>query len=105
MLFFSCALEDLQKKIPTFHPKKNVVKIDKRYRLEISIDAPTALELYYGILQIQNMIKNTMQKNVRISVNDTIIDYTLDRYGDHNYRVEEINGKLCYIFKSKMNEK
>lgn len=70
----------------------------------MSIDSPTAMELVYALSRVQDMI-NRMENTGRIRVNDTMIDYTLDRYGDHDYRIEEINGKMCYILKSKMNEK
>jgi len=94
--------EDQQKKIPIFHRKKNDVKVEKRYRLELSIDSPTAMEMIYALSRVQDYL-NKMQNNGRIRVNDTLIDYTLDRYGDHDFRIEEINGKMCYVLQSKMN--
>ena len=73
----------------------------KRYRLDITIDAPTTKELIYALSRINDRVLNNSGTG-RFKVNDTTIEMDLSTYGELNYRIDNINGKMCLIFKSKM---
>jgi len=73
----------------------------KRYRLDITIDAPTTKELIYALSRISNRVVNNSGTG-RFKVNDTTIEMDLTTYGEIDYRIDSINGKMCLIFKSKM---
>lgn len=73
----------------------------KRYRLDITIDAPTTKELIYALSRINDRVVNNSGTG-RFKVNDTTIEMDLSAYGEIDYRIDNINGKMCLIFKSKM---
>ena len=73
----------------------------KRYRLDITIDAPTTKELIYALSRINDRVVNNSGTG-RFKVNDTTIEMDLSTYGEIDYRIDNINGKMCLIFKSKM---
>ena len=73
----------------------------KRYRLDITIDAPTTKELIYALSRINDRVVNNSGTG-RFKVNDTTIEMDLSTYGEIDYRIDNINGKMCLIFKSKI---
>jgi hypothetical protein len=73
----------------------------KRYRLELTIDAPTTKELIYALTRINDRVVNNSGTG-RFKVNDTTIEMDLSTYGEIDYRIDTINEKMCLIFKSKM---
>ena len=76
----------------------------KRRRLEITIDAMTVSELLYALESIKGHVSNSGDGFKRYSINDAHIELSLDTYGEIDYKIELINGKLCYVLKSKINE-
>lgn len=75
----------------------------KRRRIEISIDAMTITEIEHALNSIKNRIGKGDQHQ-RYTINETVIEFMLDSYGEIEYRIELINGKLCQVYKSKMND-
>jgi hypothetical protein len=64
----------------------------------------TVSELIYALESLKGHINHSGDGFKRFSINDAHIEYNLDTYGEIDYRIELINGKLCYILKSKLNE-
>jgi hypothetical protein len=53
-----------------------------------------------------NSIKNRIcrgDQHQRYTINETLIEFNLDSYGEIEYKIQLINGKLCQVYKSKMN--
>jgi len=78
----------------------------KRISFELSIDAESTSELIYALESIKNKLANGSVKTPcgRYKLNGALIDFKFDFYGELDYRIENINGTLCQIYKSKMNE-
>lgn len=74
---------------------------DKRYRLELTLDSPDIKEMIYTLSQLADSIARYGEQ-ARFRVNSTQVELSFTKYNEVEYRVEEINGKLCYVFKSKM---
>jgi hypothetical protein len=62
-------------------------------------------ELIYALARITEKASDHINGSGRQKINNTLIEYRFGYYGDVDYRVESINGKMCYIFKSKINGK
>jgi hypothetical protein len=69
--------------------------------MEISVDAPTTKELVYALSRITDWVAGNHGSG-RFKVNDTTVEIETSTYGEMDYRIENINGKTCLIFKSKM---
>jgi hypothetical protein len=74
----------------------------ERRRLELSIDGETTAEIVQGLQSVINRVKNSGNGAHRYTINGTIIQFDFDSYGEREYRIEEINGKVCFIYKSKL---
>jgi hypothetical protein len=74
----------------------------ERRRLEVSIDGETTAEIVQALQSVINRVKNSGDGPQRYTINGTVIEMSLDSYGEREYRIEEINGKVCFIYKSKL---
>lgn len=74
----------------------------ERRRLEVNIDAETTAEIVQALQSVINRVKHSGDGPQRYTINGTVIETNLDSYGEREYRFEEINGKLCYVYKSKL---
>ena len=75
-----------------------------RRKMLIEIDAATTKELIYALKRIEDRITNHCGDGFhRFQTMGTHVEMTLETYGEGlEYRVEEINGKLCQIYKSRL---
>jgi excinuclease UvrABC helicase subunit UvrB len=82
------------------------MKNKSRISFELSIDAASTNELIYALESIKNRMANGNAQipRGRFKLNGAIIDFKFDYYGENYFRVESINGTLCQIYKSKMDE-
>lgn len=76
---------------------------DKRFRLVLSIDSPDIKELSYALTQVAKGVSRNGNEG-RFNINSTTVEFELSKYFEIDYRIERINGNLCYIFKSRMND-
>lgn len=71
-----------------------------RRRLEVTIDSMTTIEMVYALQRVIDNIKRSGDGWKRFQINDSVIEMELSTYSETEYRIELINGRLCYIFKS-----
>ena len=74
-----------------------------RRKMLIEIDAATTKELIYALKRIEDRINHCGDGFHRFQTMGTHVEMTLETYGEGlEYRVEEINGKLCQIYRSRL---
>ena len=74
-----------------------------RRKMTIEIDATTTKELVYALKQVESRIITCGDGFHRFQTMGTHVEMNLQTYGEElEYRVEEINGKMCQIFRSKL---
>jgi len=79
---------------------KTRTKEHPRRRLEVAIDTMTTIEMVYALQKVINRVKQSGDGWQRFHISDATIEMELSTYSETEYRIEEINGQLCYIFKS-----
>jgi len=56
--------------------------------------------MVYALQRVIDNIKRSGDGWKRFQINDAVIEMELSTYSETEYRIELINGRLCYIFKS-----
>lgn len=75
-----------------------------RRKLTLEIDAATTKEMIYSLRKVIDRLTNHCGDCFqRFETLGTHIEMTLETYGEEmEYRIEEINGKKCQIYRSKL---
>lgn len=84
------------------HTAKTATQNHPRKRMTIMIDAMTTMELKKALSSIIYRLQNCGDAHLRYGLNDILIEFEVETYGELDYRIELINGKLCYVYKSKL---
>ena len=80
------------------------MKATRRYQLEVNIDSGSRKEMIYALRELIDTINSSPERYDRRKINDAIMTYELQIYGNElEYREEQINGIWCQIYKSKMS--
>lgn len=62
----------------------------------------STIELKKALHSIAFRIHNFGDGHQRYNLNDILIDFTVDTYGELDYKIKEINGQMCYVYRSKL---
>jgi len=84
------------------HTAKTATQHHPRKRMTIMIDAMTTMELKKALSSIMFRLHSCGDAHQRYGLNDILIEFEIETYGELDYRIELINGKLCYVYKSKL---